>query len=439
MKNLKNHRLFIFILFIAVVFRLGLSRFGDNHDLLTNAGWGEWIYKNGAKGFYENSTWIYSWPTQLPLINLIYGFNYYLFDQKLLWFFSYIEAVIKSHQIFPQFFSWWFNFVNWFGTKLFQDTPFRNGFLISMKLIPILADLIIASIIYLVGRKIVGINKSLVVSSLFLFIPFSWYTSSLWGQYDQLSTLFLLSSFLMLYKRFFLISSIFLLLSIQVKPTSIFLTPFYIYYFFYLKPSIKSVLLSIIANTFILLALTYQFTDKNPFFYTFQSIYPKVFNNDRFGLVNHAFNFWQMISPSGGWSTTFHLLGLSALVWGIAFLIIINAVAIITFHKNPGFKGLMLAFYLIAAGSYLFATGMVDRYFYPAIVFLGVLTLYYKKLFKWWILTCLIFSINLFYSWGFPILNDLTAWKSELIIRFFSFLNIVVFLICAKKMGVKLK
>ncbi len=435
MRYFKKHQIIIIVLFIALIFRLFISQFGDNYDLYANAGWGQQIYQHGSKGFYENRVWIYSWPTQLPLINIINGFNYYIFEQKLLWLFAYIEAVIIHHQIFPQYFNWWFDFVNWFGTDLFKDTPFKNGFMVSMKLIPILSDITIGLIIYLFGEKFNN-KRARVISLLFLFIPFSWYVSSLWGQYDQLGTVLVLISFLLLYKKYFVISTALLFLSIQAKPTTIFFSLFYTYYFFYQKPSIKSVLYSILLVIFIFVIVVTPFTDKNPFLYSYQTILPKVFNNDRYGLVNHAFNFWQMLAPQGGWATTFHLFGIIALIWGIIFLIILNFWSVITFRKNGGLKGLVMSIYLIAAGSYLFATGMVDRYFYPAVVFLGILVFYFPKLFKWWILVTFIFSANLFYSWGFPLLTDLTAWKSDLIIRLFSFLNILIFFIILYKINI---
>lgn len=435
MRILKKYSFIILVIVLGLIFRLILSPFGDNHDLLSNAGWGEWIYRNGPKGFYENNIWIYAWPTQLPLINLIYGFNYYLFHEKLLWFVSYVEAVIKTHQFFPQHFVFWFDFVYWFGTDLFKDTPYKNGFLISMKIIPMLSDLLIGLVIYIFGIKIVGIKKSLLSSSLFLFLPASWYVSSLWGQYDQLSGLLLVASFLLLYKRSFVFSTLLLFMSIQVKPTIILFMPFYIYYFLSLKPSIKSFFLSILVSGLAFILVTIPFTDKNPFIYTYQIIYPKVFNHDRFGLATHSFNFWQMLAPFGGWSTTFRLFGINALIWGLIFLAIVNFYAFKNFIKEKNLKNLIISLYLISAGSYLFATGMLDRYFYPAIVFLGLAVFYFPKLLKWFIITALIFSFNLFYSWGFPILSDLLIWKNEYIIRFFSLLNIIVFFICFNHLG----
>ena len=55
------------VFFVGLLLRLSLIPFGNNPDILTIAGWGKWIYENGPRGFYENTVWIYSWPTQAPL------------------------------------------------------------------------------------------------------------------------------------------------------------------------------------------------------------------------------------------------------------------------------------------------------------------------------------------------------------------------------------
>lgn len=130
-----------------------------------------------------------------------------------------------------------------------------------------------------------------------------------------------------------------------------------------------------------------------------------------------------------------YLLGVQALYWGYLALISFSIWATLIIKNNLGFKSLIIGLYLVSAGSYLFVTGMVDRYFFPATIFLTILVFYYPKLFKWWIATLVVYSVNLFYSWGYPFLNDLTAWKNPLIIRIFSFLNLLIFWISISEMG----
>lgn len=424
------------ILFIAFAFRLVLSQWGFHHDLLSIAGWGDWIFKNGTKGFYENSIWIYSWPTQLPFINWLYGYSEYIFDQKILWFFSYIAAVIKSHNFFPDFFRWWFDFVYWLNS-LHMDTPYRWGYLLTIKLISILADIAIGLTIFLLVKRVASLSKALLLSAFYLFSPFSWYLSANWAQYDQLGFLLLLLSFLSLYRRWFVLSSLLLFFSIQIKPTGGYFAPLYVFYFFLQRPSIISIVLSFFANFTAFYLITLPFVDKrNPFLYTQQIIYHVVFFKERFeGLVNHAFNFWQMLMPFGGRSS-FRLLGIPAFILNYISLTFFFIWSILIVRKNS-LKNLLLSLYILASGLYLFSTGMVDRYFFPSVVFLLLLIPFYPQLLRLWLMVSAVFFINMLYSWGFPFWDPTyEAWTNGLIIRFFSFMQIVLFFQVIRKTNV---
>lgn len=431
---LKENFPLLAIFFGAFVLRISLSGLIFNGDLLSNAGWGSWIYHHSPLGFYENNIWIYSWPTQPPLISYIYGLNYEI-GQKLVWLFSYMSLVIATHRLAPTQFYWFFDFAKWFASALYKDTPFTYGFLISMKLIAILADMVLAAIIYNLGKKVTSKGRALILTSFFLLLPFGWYISALWGQYDQLMTLLVLGSFLILYKRMFLFSAICLFLAIQIKPTALFFVPFFSLYFLYQRPKIKEIFFSGVGLVATFLIVTTPFTGSNPIDNMIKTILPKIFNSDRLGLVNHAFNFWQFIRPFGGWSTDL-FLGIQALVWGVVFLAIVNLAALAVILKKYDLERLLTSLYIVSGGTYLFGTGMVDRYFLPAIVFLLILSFRNKGLFGWWIAAALIFSANLFYTWGFPILNENQTWKEPMLIRLLSLSQLTIFFICIYKLKV---
>lgn len=426
----QSHPLLI-ILVLALTFRFATSQFGFHDDIYSNTAWGEWINKNGPKGFYEARGWIYSSPTQPPLISLLYGFNLWLYGW-LMYFFASIGVIIATYHLAPTKMLWFFDFAQWFGNSMYGETPFKFGALISMKLVAILADLALGVVIYLLARG--RSSKPWIWSVAYLFFPFSWYVSALWGQYDQLSTLFLLLSFLLLYKRVFTLSVLLMFCAVQVKPTVLFLAPFYVFYFYHQKPQLKNYITSLIGISGLFILFTGPFVkDKSILPYTFQNILPLIFNNDRYGLVNHAFNFWQMLAPSGGWSTTFYLLGIPALIWGIVIWFMTTLIAALITTHDKSLKSLMLSLFLISTGAYLFMTGMVDRYLYSGAVFLIVLTAYDQRLRRYCWLMLILFSVNLFYSWGFPFLDKYTAWENPLLIRFFSFLQLAVFIAILKK------
>lgn len=424
----------------AFVLRLVLLPYGNHNDLITNTGWSEWIYLHGPRGFYENKVWIYDWPTQLPLINLIYDFNFVIFG-KTLWVISTIRGFLAVHHILPEISKLWFNLETWFGWTYYSSTPFVNGHVLSMKVIPILSDMAIGVVVFLLGLKYADKRKAITTALLYLFIPFTLYISSLWGQYDQLSALCLLLSFYLVYlvkdgKRnlkgwFIPLSVIFYFVAVEVKPTAVFTAPFYVFYALKQKPKFWSLILSVFVGLGLFWITTTPFSTGSPFLYTLNTIIPKVFNQTRNVLSTQALNFWELISPMKLSSLKYSILGIKAINWGYIFLGLLNAVSIFKISKENNLKNMFLGLFVITGGSYMFVTGMLDRYYFAGLVFFLILTMFYKKTLVLWLGAAILFSINLFTSWGYPVnlqLHDV-FWANYPVVRILSFLQVVIFII----------
>jgi hypothetical protein len=430
-KSITNFFLVGFIFLLAFISRLTISPYGNHTDLIINAGWGQWIYENGTKGFYTNNVWIYGWPTQLPLINLIYSYNFVIY-QKVLWYISYFSEVIRVHNIFPDYFGWLFGLRDWFGVNLYANTPYTNGLIVSFKIIPVIADLMIAATIYLLGTKATSKMSSLVVASIYLFIPFSWYESSLWGQYDQLAGALVVFSFLLLYVKKYktfgqLLSPIFFVLALQVKPTNLFVIPLYVFIYLFQKPKLTVVLISFTTAVLATWVCFKPFITGDALVYVTNNILPVVFNNDRYGLVNRAFNFWSVLAPFGGWSTTYKIFGLKALYLGVFFWGLLIFLGIKKYLVKKDIASMLVSLFIVTGGGYQLMTGMVDRYLYTALVAMSFLVLYKRKLFLPWILLVILFSINLFYSWGYPLLGTSETWNNVFLIRLLSFSELAAY------------
>lgn len=82
-------------------------------DIFSQGAWGEWIYTNGPKGFYNFEIWIYSWSTQPPLVNLLYAGTYHLFEFINIAFVN-ISTTIATYHLASTKFLWWFSFVKKF-------------------------------------------------------------------------------------------------------------------------------------------------------------------------------------------------------------------------------------------------------------------------------------------------------------------------------------
>jgi Gpi18-like mannosyltransferase len=217
-------KLFFLILLLGFLFRLFLLPQTFNTDLIQQAEWGQKTFQQGTTNFYSDSTWIFSSPNHPPIAILLYKTDYYLYRQFSLHlhqinFFLQKRNLISPNNSFCQF-------VNSFDQIVSPEKPFRLGYLLTLKLIPILSDILIAFIIFKVAQK--KSSHPLIYPTLFLFMPFSWYISSLWGQTDQLSFLFLILAFISLPKKPTL-SIILFYLSIAIKPTGITLLPLFLF------------------------------------------------------------------------------------------------------------------------------------------------------------------------------------------------------------------
>lgn len=422
------HWLLFLILVLAIVSRFWISSYGYHVDIFSNAAWGQRIYEHGTKGFYTNSTWIYSWPTQPPIINLTYCFTYYIYSQKILWFFSYVYAVMVTHQLFPKYAEAIHAFVYWFGTKLYQDTPFTNGFLITIKLFPILADIIIASIIYVISRR--QTKRAFAYTAIYLASPFSWYLSALWGQYDQVGFLLLLVAFLCLYKRWFVIAVITLFVSIGIKPTSLIFIPLFVWVYFVQKPKFVSVVLSCLALVIVVVLTTVPFTEKNLLQFVLFDLVSKIFYKSEFRLVNNAFNFWYVLVGTISHNQNWLFLFLPARIWGYVIYIIL---LVITFIKTKRFtiENLCIALFIVGFGSFLFLTNMLERYAFAGIVSGLLVCIYRPRMLVAWGLLSVIFWINLYHGWWFPewlgTLHALLLWNNNLLTRLLAVINVAIF------------
>ncbi|MFH0937185.1 MAG: hypothetical protein V1808_02745 [Candidatus Daviesbacteria bacterium] len=425
---MKKSSFIIFIFFIAFAFRWLLLQYGNHGDLLVNTAWGEWIYKYGAKGFYEAEGWIYSSPTQPPLINLLYGFNFYLYD-RLQFLFTTMGVLIANYHLIPTKMIWFFDFTKWFGMSFYQDTPFRIGALISMKLLAVFSDILIGVIIYSLAKKMTPTRAIWWVAA-YLFMPVSWYLSALWGQYDQISFLFLLITFLMLEKKLFIFAPVFLAVSIGFKPTSLIFIPLFLFLYFKLKPNIKEILISLILATLTILGPIMLFADKNMLGFIAQELIPRIFFKSEFRVSTNAFNFWHILIGDQALNQNTLFLFIPAKIWGWGAFIILN---IFTFLKIKQInkQNIFEAMFLIGIGSWLFLTNMLDRYIFSGLIVLLIFSIYQPKIFKYWLILAIIFCLNLFNHWWFPnnlqFLKDLMIWQDSLITRALSFINLITF------------
>src|SRR3989338_6576748 len=120
-------------------------------DLLLFSDWGIKFWQYGTKDFYFVKDWHYATPNYPPIISLVYGASYWLFDHKF-----YLAQLNKIKKIPKAVFIIYF---------------YREGYWLLLKMPSILSDLGIAAIIYKLVKDFTKSFKVAFAASLFyLFI-----------------------------------------------------------------------------------------------------------------------------------------------------------------------------------------------------------------------------------------------------------------------------
>ncbi len=430
MKIIRNNKQILLLLVLGLILRLVLTIFPGHVDILSIAGWGRWIYQNGPMGFYQNNVWFYSWPTQPPLVNLVYGFAYFLYQQTAL-LFTNIGLFIALHRLAPTYFLWWFDFVRWFGEAKYLTVDFPIGFIIAIKFIGILADLFISLIIFFVAKKF-NPKKAIFVGAIYLFSPFSFYLSAMWGQYDQLSYLFLILSFIsILNPKTLLFSPVFFLLSANFKPTSLIFIPIFLWIYLKSKPKFSSVVLGVALSLLSFLISVLPFLNKNLFVFLGSDLFPKIFLKSEFRVSTNAFNFWHILIGNHAFADDQLFLFLPAKFWGLAIFLLLNFLAIKVL-KVVNIKTVLKAMFVIGFGGWLFLTNMLERYAFAGVTSGLFLVIFYPRLLKYWLILSFTFWINLYHGFWYPDflkpLMDILKWEDGFLTRIISVVNIFIFI-----------
>ncbi len=441
-KKIREFLPLLVLIFISLALRLAVINSGFHVDILSNAGWGEWIFKNGPKGFYDNSIWVYSWPTQPPLVNLLYAFSFDLFEW-LKTLFVNISTFIAIHRLAPTYFIWWFDFTRWFGMEKFTSfwtgaTGFNTGALISLKLLSVFADLIIGITLYLLAgkKRLTG----LLLAGLYLLSPFSWYIGSVWGQTDQVSFVPLFASFLAIIMGQIVFAPLLFFVSFGIKPTVLIFVPLFSWFYFIYKPKLYEILMGFIFVLTLCYVLIFSFTDKNIFIFG-EELFEKVFLKSEFRVSTNAFNFWHILIGNRALNQEALFLFVPAKIWGYIVFFFLNLLAF-RFTKEKTLKGLFIALFIVGAGGWLFLTNMLGRYFFAGVVFGLISTIYYPKLLPYWLGVSLIFFLNLYNEWWFPewliSLKTIFEWQGGFITRLLSLANVILFVKMLYIFGVKM-
>lgn len=274
----------------------------------------------------------------------------------------------------------------------FLKTTFNidnNLFLYALKLPGIIAEMILAAVVYLSLIKSSNFKFALIGSSFVLFNPAFIFNSAVWGQIDGLLTLFLLLATNFLKNKTLIWSSVMLSTAFLIKPQTIMIFPAFILYT--TRNLTSQHLWKLILPFFlIILIASLPFFPYKPFHNLINLIINTASQYPYTSL--NAYNFWGII---GFWipdekefmNITFQNLGF------FIFMAYWVVIAYFYFKKKLSLYALVT---LAALGFFFLLTRVHERYLYPALVFLIILITGNRSI----LLFFLTVMINLLHFWN---------------------------------------
>ncbi len=394
-----KHLSLVFILLLGLLLRFYLATQSFHVDLLIQAGWGEYVGSIGAINLYEHTEWIFSWPNHPPLINLFYGLSYQIYI-KLFYFLPRTALYLHNHPLLPPtLVDQYTSFASSFTTDLSPSQPFPFGFLLCLKLWPILADLLLCLVIYFFAQKFS--RHGFFFAILYLFSPFVFYLSSAWGQTDQLGFLPVLLSALSL-NSVPILSLPLLWLGISLKPTALLLLPsFGLLYSKYKIPQ-KYVFIGVLFCFIFTYLYTHPFTNQPVWPYLIHEIIPKVFNRGEGRLTTNSYNFWHIATLGQPVSDSIVYFLLPSKYFSYFFVIFIHLFAWLKTRHSKNIFSILTFLFITSGGIWIFSSNMLDRYFFPALIFGLFISIRKPKLLFFWSPLSLIFLLNLTRGYWYP-------------------------------------
>ncbi len=423
-----NWKLILFWLGLILI-RWWLSFLPAHSDVRIQVEWAKWMYVSGGpKGLYNWNVWGCIWPNHPPLISWIY-FESYKIHSLLMWWMSSFGNFIALNHLGAGHLTFYYKFVEWFGGARYENTEFLLGVITVIKQIMVLADFGVAWLIYKTCQKNKVNWKKYVLT--YLLLPFSWYLSAVWGQSNQLSFLFLIIAFILLTTRRSIWAPLLYAIAINLKPDCIFLAPLFLFVWFKQKQPWRNLILGgLLAGVFSLWTVTW-FVDGKISDLLF--LLAKRLNTSEGLVTQNAFNFWYVFYPFPS-KIAFEdwvYLGFFAKTWGYIFWVIITLLSF-KMVKNKELKNIFLSIFIVGFGSWLFMTGMHERYAFYSLAALLFYSIYNKDYFKYFIVLTTIFFLSMFYVFSVPQyldgIKDIFGWQNQIVPRALSVVNIFIYL-----------
>ncbi|MEN6390683.1 MAG: hypothetical protein ABFD04_09730 [Syntrophomonas sp.] len=232
-----------------------------------------------------------------------------------------------------------------------------------LKLPAIFADLATSYLIFSRARKHLNPILASFLAAFYLFNPAVLINSSLWGQVDSFFTCLLVAALIMLAENRVSWASVLFAAAVLMKPQGIIFLPVL---FFELvrqkdgKLGLKSVGMAAVSLLVIILPFALR---QGPFWII--ELYMKTLGEYPFASVN-AFNLFNLLGANYTRYTEFWGF-MSYQNWGIFFIVAVTALSWFVYARANNIKMVWAAGLLLISGVFTLATGMHERYLFPAL------------------------------------------------------------------------
>jgi Gpi18-like mannosyltransferase len=399
------------VFLLALAIRLLLS-FGSYHpDLGNHLDWGIKFWSIGPSKLYEYQFWQVSWLNQPPGTAYLFALVRKIYEGVfgLFWFLN------LKIPLFPS------SLIPFLEEKLYVSL---------IKLPSILADLGIAVLIYRLVKKMTGERWAKRATAIFLFNPIVFYTSAVWGQTDSIINFLALWAFYLFFRQKAIWATLVYFLSLYFKGSLLIFLPVVLILLWRSKEKWWSKISVLLAVPVLLAYLSFPFVRwHTPIVWLYHLYVDRILGHQGNMLTANAFNLWAIFFGIDFTRNDLGTLwGVSLKIWG-QFLFLLSSIPaiLVLLRKKVTQEAVFRVLVVITFASFVFLTNMHERYLYPVFPYLTILLFLPSMPFFYGVLS-LVFFLNLYHLWYIPGFWGLKAIYTPATIKFFSFLNLALFL-----------
>ncbi len=251
-----------------------------------------------------------------------------------------------------------------------------------LKMPSIIADLIMAWIIYRICAKRLRHTMGLILAFLYALNPMVMLDSAAWGQIDAILALALAGYLIALYKENFIGATLFFVAGLLIKPQMLFFGPVLAVVFIkYIAnrgwgKAMKTFAISLFSGLGLFVLTVLPFTGNKEWYWIFEK-YIGTIGSYNFITLNSA-NIYGMFGLNWMPIETVKW-GLTLGVWGIIGIAATVVVYFVLGFLNKDRKNIFMLTVMLMTGIYTFGLKMHERYLFPVIVVMIIAYIYDNK------------------------------------------------------------